>query len=164
VHPMRLASIALPSRACAPLSHTAHMAAQLPSPCAVYTAVDAAGIDLSALAPNDTFSSPRYNLPAPWPPAGALPPLASCRTGPCLNTCCTTDAITGACTDNLAANGGHYEPSAPTLLPGRTARAVGSNTCRPATLLPAPARAARLPAPTGRPAQCRLRLLAWKSR
>ncbi len=144
---MDVASITLPSCACAPLFHTAHMAAQLPSPCAVYTAVDAVGIDLSALAPNDTFSSPLYNLPAPWPHAGALPPLASCRTGPCLNTCCTTDAITGACTDNLAANGGHYEPSAPTLPPGCMVRAGCSHICWPAKLLPAPARLGR----TGRP-------------
>jgi len=78
--------------------------------------VDAAGIDLSPLAPNDTFSSALYNPSAPWPSDGSLPPLAMCRTGPCINTCCTGDATTGMCNDNLAINGGHYQLSAPCML------------------------------------------------
>ena len=90
--------------------------AQLPSPCAVYANVDASGIDLSPLAPNDTFASPAYNYAAPWPPGSAMPAQATCRYGPCINTCCTGDTVTGACTDNLAVDGGHYQPSARTVL------------------------------------------------
>ena len=78
----------------------------------MYANVDASGIDLSPLAPNDTFRSPLYNFAAPWPPGSAMPALATCRYGPCINTCCTGDTVTGACTDNLAADGGHYQPSA----------------------------------------------------
>ena len=80
----------------------------------MYVNVDAYGIDLSPLAPNDTFSSPLYNFAAPWPPDSPMAALATCRHGPCINTCCTGDAVTGACTDNLAINGGHYQLSAHT--------------------------------------------------
>lgn len=78
----------------------------------MYANVDASGVDLSPLAPNDTLSSPLYNFAAPWPPGSAMPAQATCRYGPCINTCCTGDAVTGACTDNLAADGGHYQTSA----------------------------------------------------
>ena len=80
---------------------------QIPGPCETYSAVDGAGMDLSAVSLNAT--NPMYAPPAPYPPG--LFPKAQCRSGPCVNTCCAGAPGTGFCTDNLVTQGGFYNPS-----------------------------------------------------
>jgi len=89
----------------------------LPTACPTYSAVDANGIDISAL--NATGGSLAYNPLAPSPSTTYSEQKARCWRGPCVNLCCNTNAA-GFCTDNLVSDGGHYLPSAnamPFLIP-----------------------------------------------
>jgi hypothetical protein len=80
--------------------------AQLPGPCGTYSAIDATGLSLTSVNPHP---APLYSPHPPWPPG--LSNRAQCRTGPCVNACCSTDPGSGFCTDNLISQGGFYSPS-----------------------------------------------------
>ena len=79
---------------------------QLPGPCSAYSAVDAAGLSLAAVNPHPAA---QYSPQPPWPPG--LSYHAQCRSGPCVDACCSTDPGTGFCLDNLVSQGGFYHPS-----------------------------------------------------
>jgi Ca2+-transporting ATPase len=80
----------------------------LPTACPTYSAVDASGIDISAI--NATGGSVLYNPVVPAPSATYSEQKARCWKGPCVNLCCNTNAQ-GYCTDNLVSDGGHYYPN-----------------------------------------------------
>ncbi|BDA43546.1 probable calcium-transporting ATPase 11, plasma membrane-t [Coccomyxa sp. Obi] len=79
----------------------------LSSECVTYANLEASGLSLSAINPN--LAAPWSTPPGPKPTAN-YPDNARCAYGPCLNACCTTDAATGFCVDNLVSQGGLYYP------------------------------------------------------
>jgi len=85
----------------------------LPTACPTYQAVDANGIDISAI--NASGGSLLYNPVAPAPNNTYSEQKARCWKGPCVNLCCHTNTA-GFCTDNLVSAGGHYLASALILL------------------------------------------------
>lgn len=80
---------------------------QLSSECVTYSNLEASGLSLNAINPN--LAAPWSTPPGPKPTAN-YPDNARCAYGPCLNACCTTDAATGFCVDNLVTQGGLYYP------------------------------------------------------
>ena len=73
------------------------------------------GINLSLL--NIENGASEYNPTVPAPYADYSTKTARCWQGPCLDLCCNADS-SGACTDNLVSDGGHYNPGVYQLLRG----------------------------------------------